>query len=354
VKIITMTLCLLLSAVSTALAGPSMSKKSSDSQKVEADVSQMWRKSTEQRESDGKRTSKTSSSGSDRQRQQSDRTSGGSQIGGSLDTTLSLDAVFGPGLAELETTGPAPWNTCRLLTAPRLAADLGLSAELPSGFIDVGKGKVLQAAASSNLYIRAVDADERAVLDLAHCLAVYGETLKSASLTLSGSLGELANISRTKSGEVEVRGLGLEDLARLAKGLVAVAGEKPFVAKYERQISGPCRFAGSPDVIQCGSSTVKVGSRPELIVAGVQVYGPGSYGGIQATYKISSSWSYSKQLESMQSISEFARFAAEVSKYAEDLESRGRSKEAAMARKKAVDLASHGEKGMTAAPTGGH
>lgn len=347
-------LCLLLSAASTALAGPSMSKKSSDSQKVEADVSQMWRKSTEQRESDGKRTSSTSSSGRDHQRQQSDRTSGGSQIGGSLDATLSLDAVFGPGLAELETTGPTPWSTCRLLTAPRLAADLGLSTELPGGFVDTGKGRVLQAAASSNLSIRSVDADERAVLDLARCLAVYGETLKSAALTLSGSLGELANISRTKSGEVEVRGLGLEDLARLAKGLTLVAGEKPSGVKYERQISGPCRFAGSPDAIQCGAATVKIGPRPELIVAGVQVYGPGSYGGIQATYKISSSWSYSRQLEAMQSTSEFSRFASEVSKYAEALESRGRSKEAAMARKKAVDLASHGEKGMTAAPTGGH
>lgn len=65
--------------------------------------------------------------------------------------------------------------------------------------------------------------------------------------------------------------------------------------------------------------------------------------GYSGSYKISKSWSYQDAIEKLKSISKYSKWAVEVAKYSEQLESQGKTKEATMLKKRAWEIAKSGK-----------
>ena len=110
----------------------------------------------------------------------------------------------------------------------------------------------------------------------------------------------------------------------------------------------PCRFAGTPEKIQCGSTTITISTKPTVMVLGIEWFGQ-SFAGYKATYKVSKAWSYQDAIERLKSTSKYSKFAHEVSKYAEELESQGKTKEATYVKKKAFEIAKSGKQAVSPA-----
>jgi hypothetical protein len=72
------------------------------------------------------------------------------------------------------------------------------------------------------------------------------------------------------------------------------------------------------------------------------------FAGVTASYKVASSWSWSKALEDAKSDSRFTKYAKEASTAAEHLEAEGKSFEAAMSRRKAVEQMQGSKQGLSA------
>lgn len=346
-----MVLLALLLAATPAL-GFDLTKRDSSSQKVEEDISQMWKRHMDNRESEGRRQSDTWSQGRDTQSQTSERSSGQQSRSGQLDIAISPEVAFADRLRALEQSGQQPFAMCSVISRPRLARDFGLSAEIRPGVIDTIKAGYLSQAAQSNAPVSSL-ANEQALKYYRDCLAIYGALVRDAFMFLSQDLEAIdAGLVKDQRGIVQIQGLGYRDFRELAAGALDRALDELFFdlddfANY--LTDDPCRFEGRPEAIQCGPVLMTLGTRPELTTPAMTIYGRDP-GGISGTYRISSSWSYSDALERMKSSSEFARFAEDVSKYVEEAESLGMSREAAMAKKKAVDLAASADASLSTAP----
>ena len=148
-----------------------------------------------------------------------------------------------------------------------------------------------------------------------------------------------------------VRGLGAADVQDLAKAALVRASQGIPDRRIKTAIDqvvadqGECRFAGSPEKIQCGASTLSIGTMPELYFRGVQVYGK-AFSGYSGQFKVSSGWSYSQGVEDMKSDSTYSKTGEEVSKYADDLVSRGQGREAVAVKKNAVSQSKSGKAGL--------
>ena len=182
------------------------------------------------------------------------------------------------------------------------------------------------------------DADVRAYRD---CLALYGAVLAQATENLNRDLRTLEALQGS-----DVHGIGYADFESLARSALDGALEtgpqnstvKSLLSRI-RTDPAECRFQGSREQVACGSSRIVLSTSPELAYAGIRFYAPGSYAGISGTYQVSAAWSYRDALERMKSTSQYARLAQEASEYAEELESKGKAREAVLVRKQAFDAA---------------
>ena len=163
------------------------------------------------------------------------------------------------------------------------------------------------------------------------------------------------NIKKDDAGAISITGLGYDDVLSLAKSALdrAISEDKksPSIARIHDRITSeqsPCRFDRSLENIQCGSSLLIIGTKPQLIAQGIKWYGDGSYAGYQGTYKLSRSWSLSDAIEQLKTNERYFKFASEVSRYTEDLESRGKTKEATWAKKKALSMSAAGKQELGA------
>ena len=59
------------------------------------------------------------------------------------------------------------------------------------------------------------------------------------------------------------------------------------------------------------------------------------------------SWSYQDAVEKLKSTSTYEKFAREVSRYAEELESQGRAREATLVRKKTFEVVKAGKQAVS-------
>lgn len=331
-----LTAFILIAMVSAAAAAPDASVKDSSVQKIEKDISMMFKKSVENRDSSGKRKSKSTSSGGDSTQSRSNRQSAAQNQNSSADVSLGLDVLFASKLLQLEET-TAPFNTCRILSSPKLPVDFGLSAELPGGGIDTIKTQFLSGYATNNGAVGSVG-DVVAIKQYRNCLAEYGAIIGQSYLLLTSDLKELGISNQN------IKAIGYDDFIQIAESAMnkAIAdgiSSKSVKRLYDQIINdkSTCYFDSSITNIKCGSTVTTIASKPVLTVAGVQMFGS-SFSGFQGSYRLSRSWSLSDAIEQMKSNSKFERFSKEVSSYAENMESQGKSKEAAAARKKAIEL----------------
>ena len=182
-------------------------------------------------------------------------------------------------------------------------------------------------------------------------MASYGAVMGVAYLMLTQDLNDLKiNIKKDDAGAISITGLGYDDVLSLAKSALdrAISEDKksPSIARIHDRITSeqsPCRFDRSLENIQCGSTLIILGTKPQLVASGIKWYGDGSYAGYAGTYKLSRSWSLSDAIEQLKTTERYSKFASEVAKYTEGIETHGKTKEATWAKKKALSLSEGGK-----------
>lgn len=317
-------------------------------EKREEEQKQELRKMQEEREQKGEREAETIQRGIDRQAQEAIKAMGQAMRQTGADVTLPLEAVFLDLIAQMEINNVEPFRACRIATEPQLPRDFGLSAEIRPGIIDTIKADYLSKAAQSNSFIRGIT-DEQAIRQYRNCLVQYGAIIAQAYLNLSADINNLGvSVSKDKDGNIIVRGLGYEDFINLADSALqkAIRGITNSTIKrmYSRALNdnSPCQFDRSIENIKCGSSLITLNTKPQLFVSGIEFYGQ-RFAGFQGAYKVSKSWSYQDAIEKLRTTSRYEKWANEVSKFAEALESQGKTKEATLVRKKAWERVESGK-----------
>jgi hypothetical protein len=171
-------------------------------------------------------------------------------------------------------------------------------------------------------------------------LALYGIIIGQAYLNLTRDLAALnAGIDRDGEGHIVINKIGYDDFLTLADGALLQAVGQITNNTHKRLYESikadkrPCRFGGSISTIQCGSSSVTIGGQPGLTALGLTIFSNEQFAGFTGNYKVSSGWSYDQAMENLKSTAKYSKMASEVSKYAEKMESHGKSREAIMAKK---------------------
>jgi hypothetical protein len=343
--ILTVTVTLFLPLSAYALDAPVDAERR---KKLDKEQRQDLKQMQEKREQKGEREAETIQRGIDRQAQEAIKAIGQAMRQSGADITLPLEAVFLDLIAQMEIDNVKPFRTCRIATEPQLPRDFGLSAEIRPGIIDTIKADYLSKAAQSNSFIRGI-ADEQAIRQYRNCLVQYGAIIAQAYLNLSADISNLGvSVSKDKDGNIIVRGLGYEDFINLADSALqkAIRGITNSTIKrmYSRALNdnSPCQFDRSIENIKCGSSLITLSTKPQLFVSGIEFYGQ-RFAGFQGAYKVSKSWSYQDAIEKLKTTSRYEKWANEVSKFAEALESQGKSKEATLVRKKAWERVESGK-----------
>jgi len=187
-----------------------------------------------------------------------------------------------------------------------------------------------------------------------------GAQTGQAILYLQDMVAKFGAVTRDKKGNIEVVGLGQDDLITLADGAMIAAGkpeglkDKRIKAKLDKVTTAPfpsCRFAGDLTSIQCGTISLTLSSPPTVKLQAVEWFrlgegGAGSFAGLSSSYKVSSAWSWSKMLEDAKNNSRFTKLAQEASTSAEKMESEGRGFDAVMVRKKSLDAMTANKAGV--------
>ena len=351
-KIIITGMTLVLLTGSAWAAGDNLAVDRDSSSKTDSEQGKSVKRTEEHRKSEGSKTAATDSSGVDVRAQESVKMASQAQKGNSMDISLDLQAVFLEGLYRMEQTDPV-LSSKKLLTNPRLPADFGMTAVIRPGWIDAIRAKGMREMAVSNAPVSSLG-DEEAVQQYKNDLAYYGAVIGQAYLYLSQDLAALDAGARKKDkiGAVAVNKLGYLDFQTLADAALAKANAGISDLRIKRLYDSivadkaPCRFADSSSKIQCGGAMITVGTQPELYANGVNMYGK-AFAGYSGAYKVSSSWSYSQAVENLKSSGTFSKFAEDVSRYADELTSRGQGREAVETKKKAMAAVASGKRGLS-------
>ena len=337
-----------------------MSVKASDTLKIDKDLSLIAKRTMSQTQSDGTRRSKSTTTSKEHSNTDSSRDTASASNSGTAEISVDLATVFSLKLSELEKT-VEPFKSCQVLASPGLMSDFGITSSVGNGQDSI-KRQMITDAAASNTAIEKVGGVSAEVRGYIGCLAKYGATVATAFDGLTKDLPLFkASLSRNKrTGEVSVSGIGYDDFVALAgtelENAVKTGPTSATVKmQLERVLSDKtaCKFSGTAEAqkIQCGTSVVIISTSPELYSYTKPVYG-NTFFGFSGTFKLSTGWSYAAALEQAKSDSRTSRFASEVSKYAEDLDSQGKNREAAYSRKKALDMSNGSEKSLSTASHG--
>jgi uncharacterized protein YjhX (UPF0386 family) len=205
-------------------------------------------------------------------------------VNDAIDLSVNVSYLFIPQIVELEEQGVGFFGKCKVFTEPLTPSNLGLTYE-KYGVVDSIKAQYLQ-----NLYGSYGDVayvvDEEKVIEYANCLARYGMIIAQAQLNLYGSLKQYGKVLKGRiKGKIE-----LEKLKNIVKKVLldAMNGKySPQIRQWaSKNISGPCKFAGSPGVIMCGAYLLKLQPPQELSLQGFQLFGT-NFMGIGGSIRIS-------------------------------------------------------------------
>ena len=338
-------------AITSGAYANDLGVRTTDTQKVDQDLSLMWKRNMGQTESEGKRKQKTYSRGRDVTSSKSDKESVSATRSGTASISVNLADLLSIRIAKLEKAGVEPFASCQLYSAPKLPRHFGLSAERRPGVIDKNRASRLTTAATSNMPVSTFDVSDQKIRDYGKCEAEYGAYLAQAFTYFGSDINALkATVSRGNNDNLSVDGLGYEDAVKLANAALDDAlktgPQGDILAKLNNAINdnGECLFSGSIEHFTCGANRIGIGGQPTMmrdnvLYYGVTITGTSPIYGLQANYNLQTGWSYQAALENIKQVGKFKRFAEDVSKYAEKAEQEGRTREAAYAKKKAIDKA---------------
>lgn len=325
------------------------------SKKVTKEKSQTGKTSYQEKATTGEKKSESKAEGRELRWSNTIKAMENAMQNRSMDITVNLETLFLDRIAELEEQGVEPFCHCRIVTAPKLPRDFGLSSEISPGIIDSIKADWLSKAAQSNIDMTEMGQERvKAVGEYMACLVMYGGIIGQAYLNLHEDLRKLGIEEHSGTDKTTITGIGYDDLVTLANGALArVVSEGGLkitnstirrlgwrALKYQPKI--PYQLDGSLEKIRHGNTQVTLGAKPQVIVSGVQWYGQ-AYAGLAGSYKVSAGWSWSDALEELKSDSRYGKAANEISKYADKLASKGNSTEAVLVQKRAFDMVKSGK-----------
>lgn len=274
---------------------------------------------------DSFRDSSTNSRGRDKTQSSNKQQKGSVDRSGGLDMTIPARALFS---ADVEKY--------------KLPVDFGLAAEERGGWINTTANDYYAQAAKSGVMVSKFT-DETAIRDYLRDVATLGAIAGQAMIYLQQDIAKVGSPRKTAEGEIEITGIGLDDLLLLTDAAIVQAKksliDKRILTRLAEILEDktPCRLAGEPTNIKCGKALLTLAAPPTLRFQGVDWYSPESLAGLKSTYKIASNWSWSKSLEESSQDSKFQKLATETVKAAEKAASEGKGVEAVLAKKKAVE-----------------
>lgn len=303
---------------------------------------QLSQKATQdEKKTNTKRTTKNKQKGKDITESTSRKQTGSFGENDGLDVSMTAQSLF----PELPLEPPY-----------LLPADFGWTGREGRDVINTTKADFFRNQAASNAPL---DDEEQAKIQ-AYILQILkaGGRTGEAIQVLQRQIAKLGKVTKDKTGEYVVRGLGKDDVVTLASGAMKATADKItdkwINAKMDSITKNPfpaCRWQGELTAIQCGKILVHLASPPVLKLDMVEWFrlgesGGGSFAGVSGTFKVSSSWSYSQALEDAKGDSKFTKIATEASTAAERMESEGRTFDAVMTKKKAIDSMTANKAGM--------
>lgn len=232
--------------LSANLLAVDVSIDNSVSQKSDSDSSMSRKKSDDNKQTQGIRESKTSTSDKSHSK--------------SFDLTKNGQVEMLEAIKDAEGRGIKPFSECAVLTHPKLVADFGLTSEDENGDIDTIFADILQKAAGNNASISSVGADEYDVKDYMNCVAYYGAII--------------ADSLKHDEFSTDIR-------------------DKKIQATFEKiqadLANSKCRFDKSTDAIVCRSVKLKIDYEPALSYSNIAIYSNQTYFGFSASDKVSTS-----------------------------------------------------------------
>lgn len=362
---------LLLAIATTAQAEGTMDYSTTGSNSGSTGLNVQGKIDKRKNHSDSKSNSKTWSTADDEQIQTSLKQMQDAQKRRELDISKPAQAVFITYLVALEKDSSILTNSKhkilvqaiqqRPLSRPLLPDHVGLSAKLPGGGYNGIRAKFLQSATASNATIESVDADSPKIRQYMQTLAIYGGIVGQAYINLNDNIDKLDVIFKTtgKDGRItkgirdikvkEIGNIGAEDFERLAHAsLLQVFVEgitdnsiKTTVNQLLTSTTEDCFLKASADNsgITCGEIMLQLSSPADFEFGKLAWFG-NAYAGYTGSYKVSSSWSYSKTLDNLQSVSASNKIAKDYQIRSEDAESKGKGIDTIMEMRNGVEIAS--------------
>lgn len=309
--------------------------------KTSKDKSVSGRTSAESRDSKTKRKSYSKSVGGDKSISHSGKFAATMDRQNSLDLQLPIATLF---LIDSQ-----KWMT---------QADFGLGGNQGNSWVSATVQDSQAKLAKANAKITDADVSEAAIRGYILALAKQGSVIAQAVIYLQEDVAAIGTLIRRPGDVVEVRGLGSADLTILAAGAIekALKGLSDSrlalaMEQIKKDVNGSvCRFNGEVGLVKCGSVTLQISVPPVIRFNGIPWFGAQEgFGGMTGTYRIASNWSYSQALESMKSDAHYSKWAAEVSAAAENMEAQGKSREAVVTKRKAVEKAASSKVGLSVA-----
>ena len=370
-KTIAKTVLLLLAVTAIAHAEGKMDYSTSGSNSSSSGFNTQEKQDKRKSHSDSKSKSKTYSVSDDEQLQTNLKKMMDAQKRRELDVSKPAQTVFINHLIKLEKDSSLIENSphkllvkaikARPLTKPLLPAHVGLSAPLAGGEgYDGIRAKFLQSSTAQNASIEAVDADTKKIREYIQTLAIYGGIVGQAYENLNANVDKIDTMFKTsgKKGrltkgvremKVEIASIGADDFNRLARASLLQVFEEgitePSIKSNVNQLlqvsNEECFLKASADNsgISCGEVLLQLTNPADFELSGTTWFGK-SFAGYQGSYKVSSSWSYSKTLDEQQSVSSSNKIAKDYQIRAEEAESKGKGVEAIMELKNGVEIAS--------------
>lgn len=233
-----------------------------------------------------------------------------------------------------------------------LPADFGLAARSDdSGWVNTTEQGWLEQQAKSGRKVSAI-ADESTLRNYINTVAGFGARAGQAQILLNNWISKIGGVRKAKGGDYEITGLGADDLVSLAAA-AWIQAENITDRRIKQDLDRilldktPCRLSGDVANIACGATVINLAAPPSLRFRTVEWYG-GAFAGINATYKVSSSWSWQKALEDSTGSSSFVR------RTADELEAQGNAFDATMTRKQAVERSRSNKSTFSSGKPGSH
>lgn len=310
------------------------------------------KKTLEQKQSWGKKKTKTSSTKLTQEEKQAIEHAKEITSGFHISVTVPVSTVIVPAVVDLEHNGNlALFRECKVFSRQRTLANF-LQFE-HDGVVDLIAKQYYENVAAQGGTVQCADC-----VRYARCLVNYGAVLAQATINLVNDLNGLEQSGIVKVKKITnkdgkttlvVKGISFETLKNMFEAEI-IKAERTHAGYFFNLIEG-VRLTGDTVrlqhnmqgfLIESNGHSVYVVVPRECKIDGMPWVSEEAFGGITFNVQVSRGWSYKDALNQLKESSKLKEKAEQVEKFAEYLKSRGMAKEYATLLKKAVELLENG------------